>query len=225
VTSNQSIPGLAAPATIGIVTRLDVAPGGKVIVSSTGWYCTPGVAEGTEVAGCVTPDPFACPHTHTGTSGCAEPTGVEGVEIGPVAISTWIGIFRPGRPMRRVNVTELACWLATAWMPLVVLPASTKLKGSGARPPPAGTFMVLSNSRPSSDSRRGHSLGGVGSHPRRGTWGFRSKHPACIGGVDDRSESQPLRRARRRALSHEGERRRSRVASPTPVASSQSSLL
>jgi hypothetical protein len=63
--------------------------------------------------------------------------------------------------MWRVNVTELACWLATAWMPLVVLPGSTKLKGSAARPP-VGTFMVLSNMRPSSDSRRGRSLGGMG---------------------------------------------------------------
>jgi hypothetical protein len=89
VTSNESIPGLAAPAKIGIVTRLDVAPGGKVIVSSTGWYCTPGFAEGTEVGGC-------CPHEMVGTSGCAEPTGVEGVGIGPVATSTWIewdGLF------------------------------------------------------------------------------------------------------------------------------------
>ena len=55
VTSNESIPGLAAPATIGIVTGSDVTPGGKVIVSSTGWYCTPGFAEGTEVGGCSAP--------------------------------------------------------------------------------------------------------------------------------------------------------------------------
>ena len=31
-----------------------------------------------------------CPHEMVGTSGCAEPTGVEGVGIGPVATSTWI---------------------------------------------------------------------------------------------------------------------------------------
>ena len=44
---DESIPGLAAPASIGIVTGSDVTPGGKVIVSRTGWYCTPATAEAT----------------------------------------------------------------------------------------------------------------------------------------------------------------------------------
>jgi hypothetical protein len=86
VTSNESIPGLAALATIGIVAGSDVTPGGNVIVLSTGWYCTPGFAEGIGAEDCTSGNP----HKVAGTSCCAEGPGVEEVGIGPVATSTWI---------------------------------------------------------------------------------------------------------------------------------------
>ena len=71
-------------------------------------------------------------------------------------------------------MTEVACWLATAWTPLVLLPGATKLKVSATGAAGAfralsnmrassdgtvGAFTVLSNMRPSSDSSRGRSLG------------------------------------------------------------------
>ena len=57
-------------------------------------------------------------------------------------------------------MTEVACWLATAWTPLVSLPGATKLKVSATGA--AGAFTVLSNMRPSSDSRRRRSVGRMG---------------------------------------------------------------
>ena len=83
---------------------------------------------------------------------------MEGVGIGPVATSTLIDLLAP--LLWRVNVTELACWLATAWTPFVLVPGTTKLRSSVQVS--TGAFTVLSNMRPSSDSRRGRSLAGMG---------------------------------------------------------------
>ena len=104
-----------------------------------------------------------------------------GRDLDPIA-SLFLNEY--GSLLRRVNVTEPPCWLATAWTPVVVVPGATKLRvvGTGV----AGAFAVLSNMRPSSDSRRVRSLGGMGMALYGGDAGFRSKHRDDIGRIGER---------------------------------------